>query len=273
MGSQEIFFEPKAIRGGEHHFDIGTAGAVSLVLQALLPVALMSHEPTRITISGGTDVSRAPPWDYMTHVFLPMISAMGAKVRAACLRRGYFPRGGGLVQADISFSCLSPLHLPATRVLAAEGIVCTARLPDHVARRLAESAAEALFPLEVHMEQKKEEALSPGGSLVLWGKNEGFLGGGEVAQRGVRAEVLGKAAGSALREELDSGASLDIHAADQALIYAALAGGSVFRVRELSLHLLTASWLISQFLPVDVLFTPEEKAFRLEFIRKTPATS
>lgn len=50
-----------------------------------------------------------------------------------------------------------------------------------------------------------------------------------------------------------------MHAADQILVYAALASGpSRFGVREVSGHARTALWLIEQFLPVR--FTLEERA-------------
>nr|MCU0842581.1 RNA 3'-terminal phosphate cyclase [Thiobacillaceae bacterium] len=64
------------------------------------------------------------------------------------------------------------------------------------------------------------------------------------------AESLGEAAGGALRADLESGAAVDLHAADQLLVYTALAGGeSRFTVRELSSHARTAMWLIERFLP------------------------
>lgn len=69
--------------------------------------------------------------------------------------------------------------------------------------------------------------------------------------RGVSAEQLGEEAGRALRADLQSGAGVDLHAADQLLIYAALAGGgSHYTARALSLHAETAMWLIAPFLPV-----------------------
>jgi len=67
----------------------------------------------------------------------------------------------------------------------------------------------------------------------------------------VPAERLGEGAGQVLRAELEAGAALDVHAADQLLIYAAQARGtSRFTVREVSQHARTVMWLIEQFLPV-----------------------
>src|SRR3990167_7837570 len=39
LRSTELIFRPGRLRGGEFRFDVGTAGSVTLVLQALLPAA------------------------------------------------------------------------------------------------------------------------------------------------------------------------------------------------------------------------------------------
>jgi RNA 3'-terminal phosphate cyclase (ATP) len=76
------------------------------------------------------------------------------------------------------------------------------------------------------------------------------LGAGRIAERGVRAETLGDAAASELAADLAAGAALDVHAADQILVYLALAGSGSFTVREVTGHARTAMWLIERFLPV-----------------------
>ncbi|MFX1351712.1 MAG: RNA 3'-terminal phosphate cyclase, partial [Promethearchaeota archaeon] len=40
-GSSEVTFSPKARRSGSFGFNVGTAGSISLVLQALMPVAAL----------------------------------------------------------------------------------------------------------------------------------------------------------------------------------------------------------------------------------------
>jgi RNA 3'-terminal phosphate cyclase (ATP) len=85
-----------------------------------------------------------------------------------------------------------------------------------------------------------------------------LLGASRVAERGVRAEALGEAVASELATDLRSGASVDLHAADQVLVYAAMAkGGSRVSARALSSHARTAMWLIAKFLPAR--FAVEEK--------------
>jgi RNA 3'-terminal phosphate cyclase (ATP) len=86
----------------------------------------------------------------------------------------------------------------------------------------------------------------------LWTRGAGSaLGAGRVAERGVPAETLGDAVGRALAADLASGAALDVHAADQLLVWLALAEGeSTFTTREVTQHARTAMWLIEQFVPV-----------------------
>jgi RNA 3'-terminal phosphate cyclase (ATP)/RNA 3'-terminal phosphate cyclase (GTP) len=68
-----------------------------------------------------------------------------------------------------------------------------------------------------------------------------------------------------LCEEISAGATLDIHAADQVLIYLALAGGSsCFLARKLSSHALTTIWLLEQFLPVRFNIVEADSLVRVE---------
>jgi RNA 3'-terminal phosphate cyclase (ATP) len=95
------------------------------------------------------------------------------------------------------------------------------------------------------------QATGRGGAIVLWGRTEHtVLGASRVAELGVRAEDLGVAVGKELTEDLRVGATADVHAADQLLIYLALAGGGSYLTRSLTTHAQTAMWLIEQFLPV-----------------------
>ena len=266
LRSREIAFEPGPVRGGAFAFDVGTAGSVTLVLQALLPVMVAARADFRVEIRGGTDVRAAPPLDYLRRVLLPLISRMGAKVRVEAKRRGYYPRGGGLVEATVAPSALHGVQLDAPgRLLRIEGLAHVAHLPAHIAERMRASAlgklgafaATASCGIEVPQDA---DAFGQGGALVMWATREGgVLGAGRVAERGLRAETLGESVGAELAADLAAGAALDLHAADQLLVYLALAGGrSSFGVREVSEHARTAMWLIEQFVPVR--FATSQKA-------------
>jgi RNA 3'-terminal phosphate cyclase (ATP) len=171
-------------------------------------------------------------------------------------RHGYYPRGGGIVLAQAWPGHPRPLVL-ATRgaLLGIRGQAHVANLPRHVVERMRD-AAYAQLPAQSQPTidtavLSREQAEGRGGAIVLWASFEGtVLGAGRVAELGVRAETLGEAAAAELAADLHSGATADVHAADQLLVYFALAGGGALLTRTVSPHALTMIWLIEQFLPV-----------------------
>jgi len=272
IGSAELHFRPGRIRGGAYRFDVGTAGSTALVLQAALPVALRAGVASALTITGGTDVPKAPPLDYLRLVFLPLLHHMGARVELQVVRRGYYPRGGGEVQVRVAGGArLMPLRLPEPgAVQEILGVAHVANLPAHIAERMCAAARESLGglgPTQMTTEVLGEAAaVGQGGAIVLVARHEtSRLGAATVAERGVPAERLGRAVGHELRMDLDSGAAVDIHAADQLLVYAAQATGpSVFTVRSITPHTATVMWLVEQFLPVRCVARPWHGLQRIE---------
>lgn len=267
LHSQEITFVPNRVAGGTYAFDIGTAGSITLMLQALLPLMVAARKHFSLRVSGGTDVRGAPPFDYFYNVFMPLITAMGVNASARLVRRGYYPRGGGEMEMTVSPGELKPFATDTPgRLLELSGIAHVARLPLHIAERMR---ASALAPLaELHSSERctavsvqEESAIGPGGAVVLWARHEhSVLGAGRVAQRGVPAERLGTDTGRMLKADLTAGTVLDIHAADQMLVYLALAvknGPSHFTVREVTSHARTAMWLIEQLLPARFSVEPQ----------------
>jgi RNA 3'-phosphate cyclase len=255
LRSQAFTFLPGALRGGEFRFDVGTAGGVTRVLQGLLPVLLCAPGTSRVTVIGGTDVRAAPPLDYLRHVLLALIDRMGIDVECRVVRRGYYPRGGGEVEVVVAPARPRPLAPDAVeRPSRIDGRVHVANLPAHIAERMRTAALARFGALPAHVDSAilgGTEAIGQGGAIVLWAwTGPTVLGVGRVAQRGVRAETLGDEAGAELAADLAAGAALDIHAADQVLVYLALAGGGSFTTRVVTSHARTAMWLIEQFLPV-----------------------
>ncbi|MBI2959031.1 MAG: RNA 3'-phosphate cyclase [Betaproteobacteria bacterium] len=258
LRSNEISFDPGPVRGGRFAFDVGTAGSVTLVLQALLPVIIAARRSFRVQVAGGTDVRAAPPLDYLREVLLPLLVRMGADVRLETRRRGYFPRGGGAVEAKAEPGVLQALKLDAPgRLLRIDGLAHIAHLPAHIAERMRASALGRLGARAVPVAcntavLEGEAAVGQGGALVLWAPCEhAVIGAGCVAERGLRAETLGETVAAELAADLDAGAAVDMHASDQILVYLALTSGtSSFTTRDLTEHARTSMWLIEQFLPV-----------------------
>ncbi len=257
LRSPEIVFRPSPLRGGSFRFDVGTAGAITLVLQACLPVAVAGPAPVSMIITGGTDVRAAPPLDYFRFVLLPLLERLGLELTLDVKRRGYYPRGGGEIEVRVTPGARpEPLRLEAPGALRKiEGLAHCANLPAHIAERMRRAALHGLAPYPAEIDTRvlaRAEAIGPGGAIVLWARREhALLGTGAVAEHGVPAEHLGERAARELRAEIESGATLDVHAADQLLVYLARArGDSHFLVREFSSHARTKLWVLEQFLPL-----------------------
>ncbi|MFZ8795339.1 MAG: RNA 3'-terminal phosphate cyclase, partial [Acidilobaceae archaeon] len=175
VGSMTLEFHPSAIRGGSYVFDVGTAGSVSLVLQALLPVLAFADKPVTVRIRGGTDVPMAPTIDYVREVLARLTETLGYKFTVRVERRGHYPRGGGLVTVTVDqppggfkprdFTERGELRGVALRSHAV-------KLPRHVAERQASSAAAVLrekLGVEPRVEvEHSEQGLGPGSGITIW---------------------------------------------------------------------------------------------------------
>jgi RNA 3'-terminal phosphate cyclase (ATP) len=268
-GSTELTFCPGNISGGHYNIDIGTAGSITLLLQCLVPVASAAQGPVTLDITGGTDVAWSPPVDYTAFVLLPVLSVMGLKCSIELHRRGYYPRGGGRVTAIIHPSVLEALDLESEKdrdkagdkekemyrkkqqvPCTVAGISHSSNLPPHVTRRQADAAAAALENAGYNpsMDTSLSSSPSTGSGITLW---FGHTGGSALGKRGLPAEKVGKAAAREIIVELDSGADVDVHLADQLIPYMGLAGGGSFTVREVSGHTKTNIRVVEQFLGVE----------------------
>ena len=247
IGSSEIVFKPKRIRGGNYGFDIGTAGSISLLLQCLNPVLLYSDESSRISVRGGTAVNWSPPVPFLENVVYDALGSMGASIKIKVERHGFYPRGGGIItQFTEPIMALQAFTPGEPNVKKISGISLCGALPLHVAVRQATSAKKRLNELKYKTDIKPVVAdpvpSSPGSFVCLWTEGENtFLGADSLGARGKPAETVGEEAARKMIKLIRSGAHLDQHTADHMILPASLAEGvSVFRTNLITLHILTA---------------------------------
>jgi RNA 3'-terminal phosphate cyclase (ATP) len=258
VGSAEFVFKPGKLGAGNFHFDVGTAGSVTLVLQTLMPILAFAPGPVQLEIAGGTDVKWSPPIDYLRLVILPILKKIGYNGDLETVRRGYYPKGGGLVK--FSTMGASRLHgllfeKPGS-ISKIYGISHAVALPRHVAERQAAAARrnleEAKLPspsIDVEIVDDKRQ-LGPGSGIVLSGETQTgtILGSDALGERGRPAEEVGFTAGRILVEEIESGAVLDRHMGDIIVPYLVLAdGASEVSISRVTQHTRTnvkvAEWL------------------------------
>jgi RNA 3'-phosphate cyclase len=267
-GSSEVKFIPKERLGGRFSYDIGTAGSISLVLQAVLPPAILAPEPVTFHLRGGTDVSWSPPVDYLREVFAFMLKRMGASLEILQKIRGHYPKGGGEVVCSVSpVNEIKALELVQFDVLKEiNGISHCVRLPAHVAERQAESAQQVLQdkglgPVSIMTEtypKENDPHLGPGSGIVLWAEsNEGIrLGADSLGGKGLPAEKVGVKAGNQLLEELSSNMAIDSHLCDMLVPYLAIAAGSSkIGISNMTSHLRTNIWVAKRILDVNMNLT------------------
>lgn len=257
LGSTQMTFTPGQLRGGKLEVDVKTAGSITLILQAMMIPSLFADQMVEINIKGGTDVRWAPPVDYMEHVTLPVLQSMGINVHLKLLKRGYYPRGGGILSALVEpVKKLKPLNFHDLEVDVIRGISHANRLPSHVAIRQAQAAEKKLksagYEVEIEIKSDDNNALGPGSGLVLWtevkNKNTPRVGSSSLGEPGKRAEIVGRQAAEKILSFLSKGAALDKYMGDQIIPYMAITGSSSVRVSELTQHTLTNIYAAEKFI-------------------------
>ena len=250
IGSTKVVFEPGRIRSGEFTVNIGAAGSVTLLLQALLPALLYAPGPTALRVIGGTDVPFAPTGDYFVHVFLPALALFGPKVRARVVRRGYYPEGGGVMTVRVEpVDNLKPVRLVRAGEYTVKSVSHCGGLPGHVARRQLRAAERKLgIPVEGEV---YTDSHGIGSGITLWTEGR-YLGASSLGKKGKPAEKVGEEAAEELLEFINSGAPVDKYLADQLIPYMALASGrSTIFTSEVTSHTLTNLWVVRKFLEVS----------------------
>lgn len=263
IGSKQIIFSPGPIVTGDYHFDIGTAGATSLVYQTLLlPLALASGASS-LSITGGTHVPWSPCYHYLAWHWGQMLSKMGVRFELNMIRAGFYPQGGGEIQASISGN--SPLQglklVDRGKLLRVRGLSGVANLSLDIAERQRNQTLSRLK----HMIEKADidiaiesfPAYSKGTVLLLLAEFEHsqacFFA---LGARGKPAERVADEAVHELASFLQLNAAVDAWLADQLLLPMAMAARmkfpSTLHTSEVTLHLLTNAEVIRYFVPVNI---------------------
>ncbi|MEM0452088.1 MAG: RNA 3'-terminal phosphate cyclase [Nitrososphaerota archaeon] len=254
VGSLEIVFNPKSRpKGGVIEFDAGTAGSTTLMLQSLMPTMAFASESVEVKLIGGTNNPMAPPVEYLQWVLMPILEKMGCRFRVELLKRGFYPRGGGVVKAcSDPVDILKPVKIVEFKgVKKIRGLSYSCRLPGHIAERMASTSEKILrengYDVEIRREVLQPNdskcSMDPGCGIILLAElGDGFvIGVDKLGEKGVPAEKIAEEASRELLEELSSEAPVDKHLGDQLVIWACLAEGtSQYRVTKLTKHTTTS---------------------------------
>jgi len=258
FGSQELVFEPTGIRAGQFHFDIGTAGATSLVLQTIVYPLSFGHADANLTLVGGTHVPWSPCFHYLQLHWLRYMEKIGFAIDLKLESAGFYPRGGGRIHATVHpVLKLSALQISDRGSLKRiRGISAVANLSTDVAERQKRQALRKLGELSklAEFEILSIPALSPGTFLLLLAEFENsqccFYG---LGARGKPAERVADEAVNGFRDFMLTDGCIDHYLADQLVLPLALASGkSDVKASQITLHLTTNAEVVRMFLPVSI---------------------
>ncbi|GFZ85913.1 RNA 3'-terminal phosphate cyclase [Dyella caseinilytica] len=264
-GSQMLTFIPQAIRAGDYHFPIGTAGSTTLVLQTVLPALIRAHKGSSIRLEGGTHNPLAPPADFLIDAFAPVLAKMGVQTDIRLDRHGFYPAGGGVIDVNIQpAQVLKPLQLierGQLRAVSAKALVSS--ISSSVAERELKIVARRLSLSDSAMRlQQIKPPIGPGNALIIRVESEHitecFTAFGE---RGVSAEQVAERVCEEVQRYIKADVAVGAQMADQLLLPFALAGGGSFTTTAPTDHSRTNASLIEKFLPVNI-----------DFVELRPAT-
>ena len=269
LGSRELYFKPKTIHWGKYFVDIKTAGSITLFLQGAILPLLFADSKVELTIKGGTDVTHSPSMDYFRFVFLPYIKRF-AEVDLEIIRRGFYPRGGGIVRITINprlprdlvsleqflenLKKIEGYNLCKTLTYKVADIysVATVDLKQRkVAERMLNSAIEEIEGIIKIGETKVEyvRSLSTGAVITIVGhSNISVFGSDFLGEKKKKSEEVGSLAGIRFRRVIETKSSVDENLADMLIPYMGLVREGCFITPNITNHLLTNIWVSEKFL-------------------------
>jgi RNA 3'-terminal phosphate cyclase (ATP) len=277
IGSQKLTFIPKEIRPGDYEFRIGTAGSVTLLLQALLPPLSLIERDSRLTLVGGTHVPWSPPFHYLSEVLLPTLRTMGMAMEARIEKWGWYPKGGGIVNVEMKPTPnLKPIRLLERGSLKMiRGLSATSHLPKHVGERQRDEVLKRIDDeLKVDAEimvLRDVPSSGPGSFVFLVAESEEAVAGfSALGKKGKPAEEVAREAFYSLKEYLGPDGCIDSHLADQLVPFLALARGtSAFTTTRITEHLLTNLSVIQHFSNVKITKSGEKgERGKIEFLNE-----
>lgn len=283
IGSTELNFKPGKVKKGIYEIDIGTAGSITLLLQALILPSLFAPGKVTLNIIGGTSGKWQASVDYLQNILLPHLQRFVDKIELKILKRGYYPKGGGRISLETTpginlnkFECFDSfykeLQLKTSKIKLIEqgnleqirGIVnVSSQLQEkEVAERIKNAAERNLkeFNVPINIRTEYAHSLSPGGEIVIWGifsqggkvdsDNPVILAGDALIEMSKKSEDVGKEAAEELKQQINSSAAVDHHLADQLIMFMGLLPGSEITASEVTKHAQTNVYVVEKFLPI-----------------------
>jgi len=245
IGATDLKFIPGEVESIDLKEDVGTAGSIALIIQVLIPVVAICKKKLKLTIKGGTNVLWSPTIDYSQIVLRELYSKMGIDFSINVIKRGYFPKGGGIVELQV-FPCkkINPVILDKRSTRNVKLTCSYSKLPSELVSKKVELIEKRLIEnkFTVDTEIKEENTLDSGASLLISSIDTNSI---------IGIDSLFNLKQDKFDLDLDkfihANHSVDEHLADMLVLPASLANGmTVFQVEKISKHLETNLFVASK---------------------------
>lgn len=245
IGSTSIKFSPNDFEDVSLSENIGTAGSISLIFQVLIPAVSISKKNLELSITGGTDVPWSPTSNYTKYVLSEAYSRMGINFSMEIIKRGYYPKGGGLVHLKVTPSKMLNSVLLTKRKTKSVKLYCTySDLSSDRINSEVQLAEELLKDanFEIESEIKKETSLSSGGSMLVYSHDSSSITGSD-GLTDTTPEFAKSISNNFIRNYL----GVDNHLSDMIVLPASLVDDtSAYTIKEISKHLETNLYVTSK---------------------------
>jgi RNA 3'-terminal phosphate cyclase (ATP) len=247
VGSTSIIFVPGTIQDTKLQENVGTAGSISLILQAIIPTVALAGKKLELSISGGTDVPWNPTSNYTKFVLAEAYSRLGIKFEMHIKKRGYYPKGGGQVDITV-LPCnhLIPIRLSKRTSMDAKILCSFSGISQNEITNnlnLAKSTLEKKG-FSVQTQLTEERALNSGASFLVYSHDSDSINGADELFDSQNKSNFGKTATSAFAS---SNFGVDANLSDMLVTLLGLSKEmSIFTVPQISKHLETNLYITSK---------------------------
>ena len=246
VNSTSLRFTPSDGIDMELKEDVGTAGSVPLILQVLIPAVSLIKKRLKISIMGGTDVPWSPTADYTRFVLNKAFSVIGIDFSLDIKKRGYYPRGGGVIDAKIEpCKTLKPVSFIKRTTKSAKMFCSYCNTSNDIVEKEISDAKGILEERGFNVEYsiKEEMALDKGCSILIFSNDDTSIIGSDIIYQknmiGIGRLVADKF--------LESNLGVDLFLSDMVVTPLSLIPEtSVFRVNHITKHLETNLFVASK---------------------------
>lgn len=272
VGSTKIRFSPSKIIDTQLKEDVGTAGSIPLILQILIPAISISKKRLKMTITGGTDVLWSPTSDYTKFVLREAYARLGINFYMDVKRRGYYPRGGGIVDVEIfPREKITPVSL-LKRTSKSVKLLCThSGISSSLIEQELDEARNILTNagFDCDYQINEEPAYDKGCSFLVYTRDENCVIGSD-AINGKDMNGMGQ---FVAKRFLESNLGVDQFLSDMLVIPMCLTDGeSVFRVNQITKHLETNLFVTTEILNCKYGIGKIENGFEVRIVGNSNAS-